>query len=109
MTFLPLMDAPKYKSCWQRSNDAAHAFGFRVQIPVPQDKTDIIGRHLFLDIKVDYTIPLMAQATVVEIAIEREERRAVQLVQEGNYFTIFHALAAEFTANLPESDTPIPQ
>ena len=43
-----------------------------------QEPTNILGDHLFLDIKVDQTIPFMTQATIVEIPVEREERNPVQ-------------------------------
>jgi hypothetical protein len=76
---------------------------------MPQESADMIGHHCFLDIKVGQTISLVTQAPIVEIAVEREERRPVQLVQESNYLDIFHALAAKISANLPEGDVPAPQ
>jgi hypothetical protein len=109
MAFLLLMDAPKSQSCWKDPNNAAHPLGLCVQLTMPQEPADIIGYHLFLDIKVDQTISFMTQATIVEIAVEREECWSVHLVQQRYYFVVFHALPAKVLANLPEGDTPAPQ
>jgi hypothetical protein len=76
---------------------------------MPQEASDINGRHVFLDIKVGQTVPFMAQATIVEIAIEREKSGSIQLVQERNYFFVFHALPAQIVTDLADGDTPTPQ
>jgi hypothetical protein len=69
---------------------------------MPQEPADILGRRLFFNIKVNQAIPLMAQVTIVEIVIEREKSRSVQLVQERDYVIVFHALPAEVPANLAD-------
>jgi hypothetical protein len=76
---------------------------------VPQESEDVLGYHLFVDIEVDQTIPFMAQATIVEITIEGEKCRPVQLMQQRNQFVVFHALPPNVLANLPESDALRPQ
>src|SRR6185437_1295980 len=103
------MDAPKPQFCWRGPNDAAHSLGLCVQFTMPQEPADIVGYHLFLDIKVDQTIFFMTQATIVEVAVEREEGWSVPLMQQRYYLVIFHALAAKILANLPEGDTPAVQ
>ncbi len=57
----------------------------------------------------DQTIPLMTQAAIVKIAIESEERRSVELVQQRDYFVVFHALPTNIFANLPKGDALDPQ
>src|SRR5262245_36947468 len=70
-----------------------------------QQSADILGYHLILDIEVDQAIPFMTQPTIIEIAVEREERWSVQLMQQSNEFVIFHALSSEILTNLSHSDT----
>ena len=74
------IDAPKSQPCWRNTNDAAQPLGPGVQLAMPQESADILGYHLFLDVEVDQTIPRMTQSTIIEIAVEREERWPVQLM-----------------------------
>jgi hypothetical protein len=101
MVYLLLMDAPNSQFCWQNPNDAAHPLGLCIQFGMPQKPMDILGYRFAFHIQVDQTIPLMTQALIVEVAIECEERWSVQLMQQRNYFVVFHALPTEIFANLP--------
>ena len=57
----------------------------------------------------DKAVPFVTLATIVEIPIEREECRAVQLMQQPDYFPVFHPLSPNVLANLLDRDTPAPQ
>ena len=76
---------------------------------MPQEPADILSYHLFLDVEVDQAIPLVTQATIIKIVVEREKCRPVQFVQKRNYFLVFHAHPTNILANLPKGDTPTPQ
>jgi len=63
---------------------------------MPQETANMIGRQFFLNIKVDQAVPLMTQPAIIEIFIEREKRRLVQLMQQWNYLVIVHPPSADF-------------
>jgi hypothetical protein len=109
MVFLVFMDAPKSQFCWRHPNDVAHPLGLGVQFTMAQEPAHILGYHLFLDVEVDQTISCMTQATIMEIAVEREEPWSVQLKQQRDDFVVFHALPPKVLANLPKGDTLAPQ
>ncbi len=71
-----------------------------------QESADILGCHVFLDIKVDQAVSGVTQTGIIEIAIEREKRRAAQLVQQRNDLVVFHSHPPNVLANLPKGDTP---
>src|SRR5258708_6637453 len=106
---LLLMNEPDGQSSWHDPNDAAHPLGLCVQLTMSQYPADIVRYHLFLDLEVDQTIPFMTQATIIEIAVEREERWSVQLVQQRNNLVVLHALSPKIHANLPKGHTPAAQ
>lgn len=76
---------------------------------MPQESADILGYLVFLNIEVDQAVVFVAQAAGEEIAVEREERWPVQLMQQTDYFTVLHTLSPDVLADLPEGDTPTPQ
>ena len=82
MVFSVLTDSPKSQSGWGDPNDEAHPLGPSVQLPMPQEPKDILSYHLVLDSEVDQTVPFLAQATIIEIAVEREERWQAELMQK---------------------------
>lgn len=53
-----------------------------VDIAVPQESADILDCHFFFNVEVNQTIPVMTQTVIMKVAVQREERRPVQLVQQ---------------------------
>ncbi len=76
---------------------------------MPQEPLDVLGYHFFVDIEVDQAIPSVTQATIVEIAVEREKRWPVQPMQQWDEFVVLHALPPKVFANLPNGDALPPQ
>ena len=74
-----------------------------------QEPADLLGCHVFFDVKVDQTVAGVTQTGIIGIAIEGEERRSAQLVQQRNDLLVFHAHPTHVTADLPKRDTPTPQ
>jgi len=74
-----------------------------------QELTDVIGNQLFSDTQEDQAVPFMTQTTVIEVPIEREKGWPVQLMQQSDYFVIFHPLPADLVANLLDGNTPAPE
>jgi hypothetical protein len=109
MVLAVLVDAPETKPSRHDPNDAAHPIGLGLQLSMAQNPTDVFGCPIRLDIKVNQAISLMTQATIIEIAVEREECGPVQLMQQSNHLGVLHALPSKVLANPPKIETPAPQ
>jgi hypothetical protein len=101
MAFLVVMDTPQSQPCWRHPNHAAHSLGLAVQFTMAQEPADKHGDHLFFDVEVDQTITCMTQAPIVKIAVKREERWSVQLMQQWDDFVVFHTFPPKILTNLP--------
>jgi len=70
---------------------------------------DILGDQIFLDIEMDQTIPIVAQLTIIKVAVESEERWFVQLMQKRDYLVVFHSASPNVAADLLKREAPAPQ
>src|SRR5262245_16920636 len=103
--FLRRIDTPNRQSAWRHANDAAHSLRPAVERRMSQEEPDIPAGRVFLHIEVYQTIPFVAQATIVEVAIEREKGGLIDSVQQTNDFPIFHSLASDVETNLTNAQS----
>jgi hypothetical protein len=96
------MNAPNTQFRRRDSYDPTHPFCLGIEFAMSQEPTNVLRNRVFVDIKVDQTIPFVALTTIIEIAIEREKRRPVQVMKKGNYVIVFHPLAPNVVAMLAD-------
>lgn len=68
------------------------------------------GRDLpFLDVQVDDAISTVAMSGVVEIAIQSEQGRAIEVLQQDDQIRIRRSLPCQFKANLSNRHATLPE
>lgn len=89
-------------------NDFAHALRLCAESFVAQEAANVLRHLIRQNIKVDQTMPRMAQFRFIKIQIPGEEGGTPQPMQHGDdLFAIIQSLSSKFTSDLAEVNSSI--
>lgn len=100
---------PELHAAGANSRHDSQAFGLRVKGRVFQEPADEFCGFNVDNVEMNQTVGIVAEPLFEKILVPREQRGAVQAMQQRNHVFIFKSAAGNFFADLPEGDSPLSQ